>query len=170
MSIGITSPGNRIIGYNGISRDFQSFKSDPQGYNSRPMPVNPYNPASIPASEIQLDKKSTGPIQGTKNIIAGLQKAWVTVSEYTKGTVSGAVGGAALGLATFGAFWGRNLVKAGIKIKNITPSKPKKAGLVVSSGVALATLGYNLFKASLNVSERKAAIDHRYNTGHRFEA
>ena len=42
-------------------------------------------------------------------------------------------------------------------------------GKAIAAGVGVATFGAGLFKASLNVSERTANVDHRYNTGHRAE-
>ena len=39
-------------------------------------------------------------------------------------------------------------------------------GKIAAGVVGLATLGYHWFKASLNVSEKGAAIDHRWGSGH----
>ena len=41
-----------------------------------------------------------------------------------------------------------------------------KTGKFGALATGLAVLGYNWFKASLNVSERSAAVDHRWGSGH----
>ncbi len=128
-----------------------------------------------------VQPKHPGPIQGTKNFIAGIKKAWINVAEYTKGTVIGVLGGSILGGLTYGVLHGIKAVKSLLKknkdqivydIDGILTKRAKRFKLLaetVSIAVGLATLGYSLFKSSLNVSERTADVDHRYNTGHRFE-
>ncbi len=157
-------------------------------------------------------KPKTGVIQGTKNVISGMKKAWINLAEYTKATFNG-VSNMLLASGTTFAFARlynefkkpkaeRNVVKTvanGLSamaaktaeavaaipktkplsiVKNIAKSPVKllqalknapgvgTAGKLATLGTGLAALGLTFFNASLNVSERSANVDHRFNTGH----
>lgn len=167
---------------------------------------------------LSQEKPKTGAVQGTKDFIAGMKKAWINVAEYTSSTVGGVVnsvlyGGAALGVARLanefkkpqaeravmktvfaGIAAGAEKLKGAVvylvelpktKFKTVAkdilaaPLKLTKAlvnapgvgnlGKAAAAAVGLGALGVSLFRASLNVSERTANVDHRFNTGHRAE-
>lgn len=168
MSTNITPTKNIAFRSTSVARDFQNFRSSPTKSDVNFPSGNTGNAINtVAAGQIQSENRSAGPIQGTKNFIAGLKKAWVYVAEYTKGAIKGVFEGGLLGGLTFLGIWG---VKAA-KTRAIKSSLPKRYSLssAIAAGVGALTLGYQLFKSSLNVSERTAAIDHRYNTGHRYQ-
>lgn len=115
------------------------------------------------------EKKSF--IRSFKDGFASIKKFFIGVGEYTKGAVKGLFYG---GIAA-GAIVGADAIKGAARI-----IKDAKAGEVagkavkvlstkgkVAAGVVgLAVLGYQLFKASLNATEKKADVDHRWGSGH----
>lgn len=131
-------------------------------------------------------KKRRGIIQGFKNIIAGIKKFCIGVAEYTVATAKGLVYGTIAAAGVLG-------IDAGLGIANIikdakakppveegaelleesAPKLTKKAGKIISkkgifgaAAAAISVLSYHWFKASLNVSQRGAAVDHRWGSGH----
>lgn len=137
----------------------------------------------------QEPKKKKGFIRKFKDGISSIKKFFVGVGEYAKGTVKGLFfGGIAAGsVIGVDAIRGASKIikdaKAGNLVKPVaenvgevvkpaveTASKAVKVlstkGKVIAGAVGLAVLGYNLFKASLNASEKKASIDHRWGSGH----
>jgi|GEM_PF-6821621 len=132
--------------------------------NIQPLQQDEFRASNTPAAaQINQQSKRTGPIQGVKNFIAGFKKAWINVSEYTKGTVLGAAEGTVLGALTYGG------IRAVKYVRGAASTRPKLLGKIGVGLAAVAGLGHSLFKASLNVSERTANVDHRFNTGHRFQ-
>lgn len=148
-------------------------------------PVVESTPPKNTEPEVKPKKKKRSFIQGIKNCIAGVKKFGVATAEYTVATAKGLyygiiAAGAVLGIdAAAGAV---KMVKDGVK--NTAPEVSEKGGNIIANGAkkinkflsktgkfgalatGLAVLGYNWFKASLNVSERSAAIDHRWGSGH----
>ena len=166
------NPANISYKSNLKFQNFQKFQNNPMGCKGQNNDLVNNEPNSLSS-----DKK-TGKVQGFKNFVAAVKKTWITVSEYTKGVVGGLLKGGILGGITYGAIKtgkaikaakiadGRILDKINTGLKNSTP---KLLGKTVSIGVVVATLAHSIYKKSLVVSERKADIDHKYNTGHRFE-
>ena len=117
-------------------------------------------------------KKRRGFVQGFKNMIAGIKKFGVATAEYTVATARGLAYGAVGAIGVLGADAVYNGIKA-VKAPQAVEEGAKSAlkllstkGKVAAGVVGLATLGYHWFKASLNVSQRNAAIDHRWGSGH----
>ncbi len=145
-------------------------------------------PAQAPQPEQSTEKpkkKRRGIIQGFKNIIAGIKKFGVATAEYTVATAKGLVYGtiAAAGVLGIDAGFGiANIIKDAKKVpindgvEAIAENAPKfvknaskiisKKGIFGAAAAGIATIGYQWFKASLNVSQRNAAIDHRWGSGH----
>lgn len=121
--------------------------------------------------EKQPKKTFFGRIRG---FWAGIQKFFTGAVEYTKGSAKGIYYGsmAAVGvLAADGAVGAIKMLKAaksGDAAKSAMNFFSKKGK--IGAGVAAATvLGYQLFKSYLNFNEKKAQIDHRWQTGHDAE-
>lgn len=136
------------------------------------------------------EKQNAGVVQSFKNIVAGVKKFFTAASEYTVGTVKGLVlGGIAAGV-TYAGIWTANIIRAGSQdtssvdkavtdetakevlntLNKIKNARPGMAGTAIALGIGSLPVIYSLYGASLNVSEKTAGIDHKYNTGHRFEA
>lgn len=127
-------------------------------------------------------QKNSSFIQKFKNGIAAIKKLFIGVGEYTKGTVKGLFYGgiAAGGVLGIDAIRGASKIINSVKAENLAkpieenaPKVAKKAvkvlstkGKVVAGLVGAAIFGYQLFKASLNSTERKANVDHRWGSGH----
>ncbi|MCK7470076.1 MAG: hypothetical protein MZU95_04160 [Desulfomicrobium escambiense] len=138
-----------------------------------------YAPPSPQEDTVQFDQKpkeKTGPIRKFKNFMAGIQKAWATVTGYTKATFKGIFDGALVASTVLAGTAGYNFIKRHVnkvssnkevkdkaiqQIKDKAKLIPKsiKYGAVALGGV---TLIYDLFKASLDINEKKANIDHRW--------
>lgn len=117
-------------------------------------------------------KKKRSFIQGFKNMIAGIKKFGVATAEYTVATAKGLAYGAIGAIGVLGADALYNGIKA-VKSPQVVENGAKAAmkllstkGKIAAGVVGLATLGYHWFKASLDVSEKGAAIDHRWGSGH----
>ncbi len=119
----------------------------------------------------QEPKKKKGFIRKFKDGMSSFKKSCVVADEYAKGTFKGLFFG---GIAA-GAVLGADAIKGASKIIKDTKAgeiaeKAVKVlstkGKVVAGALGLAVLGYNLFKASLNASEKKANVDHRWGSGH----
>ena len=127
-------------------------------------------------------KKKTSLVQRFKNFVAGVKKFFIASWEYTKGTAKGIFYGATAALGILGVDGVINAVKNAKADKlvetatDVAPKAIEKAkrfstkGKVFAGIAAVATLGYQLFKSSLNVSEKKAAVDHRWGSGHNKES
>lgn len=98
--------------------------------------------------------------KGLKGIIVGFKNFFVGVGEYTKGTLGGIAKGIAAGsiVYTGGSIINHFKAKAGEGAKKV----PNKALAVLVGGVSLAI---NLWKASLNVNEKRSENYHRW-VGH----
>lgn len=120
-------------------------------------------------SDKPKEKKSF--IRGFKDCVASIKKFFVGVGEYTKGTVKGIVYGGIGAAAVLGAdaIMGASKIiktaKAGETLNKAAKVLSLK-GKVAAGAVGLAVLGYQLFKASLNATEKKADVDHRWGSGH----
>ncbi|MEI7474921.1 MAG: hypothetical protein WCK67_09105 [bacterium] len=142
-------------------------------------------------AEKKEKKGGFNPIQGFKNFMSGCKKLWIGTCEYTKATVIGGAKGAVLGgivggIAHVMAVTLQKTEESGLKKfannKNLTNGfqkfgqgvlnhLPKSTKGQVWLGVLVGSLPLigQLYEASLNVSEKTAQVDHRYNTGHRKE-
>lgn len=107
-----------------------------------------------------------------KRFVGSMKKAGVTIVDYTKGTILGAVKGAAVGGIGFGACKIVSKVlenkEFATKGKNFLAKigKSPRTAKVVGAGMAIIGLGTQLWKTSLEVNEKKALIDHKYETTH----
>ena len=103
--------------------------------------------------------------KGINGLIANIKTFFATIGEYTKGTVKGVAKGVAAGSVVYagGSVINHMRTKAAEKIgeeavKNVK-KLPNKA-LAVAVGVV--ALGINLWKASLNLNEKRSDIHHRW--------
>lgn len=134
--------------------------------------VQPTEPPKQEEVAPQPKKKKRSLIQSFKNMIAGVKKFGVASVEYTIATAKGLAYGAVGAIGVLGADALYNGIKA-VKKPQVIEEGAKAAvkllstkGKIAAGVVGLATLGYHWFKASLNVSEKGAAIDHRWGSGH----
>lgn len=140
---------------------------------SEPIAVKDALPASNvqaaqPADSVELSSKpkKQGPIKTIKNGIANIKKTFATAGEYVKGTFKGIKNGAIAGsiIYTGGSILNhvkaKNAAKAGVESFK---KMPNKALAIIAAGIALAG---SLWNASLNATEKKSDIDHRW-TGHK---
>lgn len=119
----------------------------------------------------QEPKKKKSLIRKFKDGYASFKKGLITAGEYAKSTVKGVFFG---GIAAGGVLGADAIMGATKIIKNAKAGEAiDKAVKVLSTkgkvlaGIAgVAVLGYNLFQASLNASEKKAEVDHRWGTSH----
>lgn len=144
--------------------------------NSPSFRSNEVAPAPTPAQSqdevvTQEPKKKKSLIRKFKDGYASFKKGLITAGEYAKGTVKGLFFGgiAAGGIVGADAIMGSAKIiksaKAGETIDKAVKVLSTK-GKVAAGVVGLAVLGYNLFQASLNASEKKADVDHRWGSGH----
>ena len=113
-------------------------------------------------------KKKVSLLQRFKNFCAGFKKFFINVGEYAKGTVKGLFNGAVAAAGIIGVDAIVNTAKkikaqdaAGKAIKTISTK-----GKIFAGVAGAVVLGCNIFKAHLNATERNAAVDHRWGTGH----
>ncbi len=154
--------------FNDISQTTQAAKS----YTSAPATVKVADvmPSVPAASTIETDrvdlsaskepKQKKGPIKSIKAFIANIKKSLATFNEYTKGFFKGIKNGAIVGslIYTAGSIINHLKSKAAKGGKNL----PNKTLAIVA---AVAAMGLNLWNASLNASEKRSDVDHRW-TGH----
>ena len=135
-------------------------------------------------------KNKLGPINRFKRFIGNVKKAFVTAGEYIKGFFKGVFkGGVAGGVVGGGIFAVGNskllkdpaslvntpvvgkflretkLVTNADNIKNSIPAKilsNKKTAMIAGGVILAATLISSLWKASLNANEKRALIEHKY--------
>lgn len=128
--------------------------------------------ATLSTANVQPEQKpeKKGIIRRFKDFVGGVKKFFIGVGEYTKGTVKGLFYGAIGAAGVLAADALRNGAKA---IKSVRAQEAVESfkylstpGKIVAGAVGLAVLGYQLFKSSLNVSERKSDVDHRWGGGH----
>ena len=93
--------------------------------------------------------------KGINGVIANIKSFFAAFGEYTKGTIGGIIKGVAAGslLYTAGNIINHFREKAG---KKLLHNKP------LAILVGACTLGINLWKASLNVNEKRSDIHHRW--------
>lgn len=110
-------------------------------------------------------KQKKGIIRKVKDTIANIKKFCAATKEYTKGVFKGVFAGAVAGSVVYTAGDIFNAVKKKAAEKAETQAKrmPNKALAVL---VGVAALGINIWTASLNATEAKSNIDHRW-TGHK---
>ncbi len=135
-------------------------------------------------------KNKLGPIKRFKRFIGNVKKLGVTIGEYTKGFFKGAFKGGVIGGAVGGGiyalgkskllnnpetlvntpvigklFRGAKFVSDPSVITNAIPTKilkNKATAIAVGGTILAATLIRALWKASLNANEKKALIEHKY--------
>ena len=120
---------------------------------------------------VQEPEKKKSFVRKFKDGVAAVKKFFIGVGEYTKGTVKGLFFGgiAAGGVIGVDAIRGASKIIKDAKAGDIAGKAVKvlsTKGKVIAGAVGLAVLGYNLFKASLNASEKRANVDHRWGSGH----
>ncbi len=174
---------NNIQIFNGVQPSFKSadFSKFSTGFYKPPV----QSPAPISAGSLNNDyedsfesyspppvRRKDGPVQRFRNTISGLKKFGIRFGEYTWATVIGGIVGLMTGFMSVGIM---HAVHAHVKNKQTNSGKlaaiftnptSQKVGFAATF---LAAVGLNLFNASQNVNERAAAVDHRWNTGHRKE-
>lgn len=119
----------------------------------------------------QEPKKKKGIIRKFKDGFSSVKKFFIGVGEYAKSTVKGLLYGgiAAAGVVGVDAIMNVTKIVKGANTGEFVGKTVKvlsTKGKVAAGAVGLAVLGYNLFKASLNVSEKNANVDHRWGSGH----
>jgi len=119
-------------------------------------PVQP-QPEPLPAQEPPKKKRSF--FQKIRDFYASIKKGVINTTEYGKGTFKGLVSGAVGVMAVLGVDSMINLVKK-------APNHISTKGKIIAGVVGAVCMGVNLFKAYLNANEKKAQIDHRWQTGH----
>lgn len=124
-------------------------------------PVN--NKPQTDSVELQsVPKKKRGPIRALKDTVAGIKKVFASFKEYAKGTVKGLTAGFAAGSmvftagSIFNAVKAKSAQKAGLEVAKKVPNK------ALAAIVAAGALAVNLWNASLNATEAKSNIDHRW--------
>lgn len=116
------------------------------------------NSDTVEISTKKEEKKTKrGPIKTLKNIIANIKKSLASIKAYTKGFFKGIFKG---GIAASVAY-------TGISIFNRIKKQPEnsKLGLIVGGVIMAGSLIASIWNASLDLSEKKSEIDHRW-TGH----
>ncbi len=109
--------------------------------------------------------KKKGPIKTLKGIISSVKKWFTTAGSYISGTFKGLKDGVIGGSIIYTAGSVINYIrqnsakKAGKEIKNI-PNK------FIAIGVGAAALAVNLWNASLEASDKRSDIEHKYE-GHK---
>ncbi|MCD8377631.1 MAG: hypothetical protein LUB59_02450, partial [Candidatus Gastranaerophilales bacterium] len=110
-------------------------------------------------ADISTKKRKTSLWQKIKNGYTSIKKGFITASEYFKGTLKGLIYGGAVGLAVLGADAVRGIVKK-------SPKTVSTKGKIIAGLAGASVMAYNLFNANLNANEKKANVDHRWQTGH----
>ncbi len=156
--------------------DFSKFSTgiyQPQAQVSpAPIKARPVNDFDIEDSFASYSpppiRRKDGPVQRFRNMISGFKKFGIRLGEYSWAVVTGAVVGAMAGFMNCGIM---HLIHKKVKNPKSLTSKftADKSKIAVGITTFVAAITLNLFNASQNVSERTAAIDHRWNTGHRKE-
>ena len=155
-----------------IFNDISQSTKAAQSYTSAPTTVKvsdvmPSIPAAstmdtdkVDLTSAQKPKEKRGPIKAIKGFIANVKKSVATFNEYTKGVFKGLKNGAILGslIYTAGAIINHFRTKAIEGAKKL----PNRALAVVG---AIAAVAANIWIASLNASDKRSDIDHRW-TGH----
>ncbi len=119
------------------------------------------------------NKQKKGPIKSIKGFIANIKKIGISASEYTKGGAKGIAAGAVAGSIVYTAGSIFNGIKksgfekaqtaakkAGEEFAKTKPAKVPAA--ILAAGAAAIALGVNIWNASLNATERKSNVDHRW--------
>lgn len=126
-------------------------------------PVTKANAADVAdLSTAKTAKK--GPIKSVKGFISNIKKFFATASEYAKGTFKGIKNGVVAGsvVYTMGAIYNsvksKAAAKAQVEFKNIHNK-------FLAGAAAAIALGASIWNASLNATQAKSDIDHRW-TGH----
>lgn len=167
---------NYSLGINNNYAAVPSFKAQGAQSQAQAPQTNPMQPDKAAFSnEVKPEQKSEkkGVVRGFKNLVGGIKKFFVNVGEYAKGTAKGLFYGAIGAAGVLGVDALRNGFK---EIKRIKAGKVAAEGnkfkylsgkgKVAAGVVALAVMGYQLFKASLNASEKRSDVDHRWGTPH----
>ena len=133
-------------------------------------------------------QEKTGFIQKFKNGVASVRKFFISTNTYVGAAFSGALKGGLIGMLIYAFFAmsqkaDKAIDTAKTAISKATDSsfietlddqlakvakgaKPGFAKKAASIAAGLAVFGFSLYRASLNVSDKKSDVDHRYTTGH----
>ncbi len=142
----------------GANSTFSSVKT-PNVKINEVLPASPdlnAMPDTFEPSRQQEHKEKKGPIKTIKTFIANVQKCAVSTTEYAKGLSKGVFTG---GIAASLIYTGGQVVKH-FKPNSKIPSKP--LAIVAAAGAVLV----NLWTASLNATQRRSDVDHRW-IGHK---
>ena len=160
-----------------LTNNYAALESFKSSRPAQPTAQTVSEPAKADSVQVSEEAKADKPkekksfIRRFKDGFAGIKKFFIGVGEYTKGTVKGLFYG---GIAA-GTVIGADAIRGAARI--IKDAKAGEAagkaikvlstkGKVAAGIVGLAVLGYQLFKASLNATEKKADVDHRWGSGH----
>ena len=142
--------------FNDISQTTQSAQS----YSSAPttVKVTDVMPSIPAAGTMDTDKVDLTSAKKTKE-----KKGVATFNEYSKGFFKGIKNGAIFASLIYTGGSVINKIAAITKKKN--PAISNKAIVITAAVSAIASLGVSLWKSSLNASEKRSDIEHRW-TGH----
>ena len=139
------------------------------------LPASKVNANSADSVELSTTKKEKkkGPIKRLKSFIANVKKFFASAGEYTKGFFKGLVQGATAGALIYTAGDIINYAKTSAASKAAAEAGTEAAAKVVKKipNKALAivalvgALAINLWNSSLNATEKRSEIEHRW-TGH----
>jgi hypothetical protein len=124
---------------------------------------------------ITQEPKKKSIIRKFKDGFSSIKKFFIGIGEYTKGAVKGLLYGgiAASSIIGIDAVKGATRIIKDAKAGNLISNGAKEAvkvlstkGKIVAGTVGLGVMAYQLFQASLNASEKKAGVDHRWGSGH----
>ena len=113
----------------------------------------------------QVKPKKQGPIKKLKGAIANFKKFFATTGEYIKGTVRGVAVGGSIGAITYTVGDLINKHREKIAAKTGVEQFKKIPNKVLAGLLLVGSLAVNLWKSSLNASEKRSEIEHRW-TGH----
>ena len=157
---------------NNIFNDITQTKQTASSYSSvqKPIKVTDVVPSIPAASAVEEDsvnlstdkqtKQKKGPIKAFKSFIAVIAKFFASFGQYFKGFFKGIKDAAIIGSLVYTAGSVINHFKS--KAAEGAKKLPNKALAIVT---AVAAMGINLWNASLNASEKRSDVEHRW-TGH----
>ena len=157
---------------NKINADYSALESFRSSKTTDiPSKTSPSEPDKIEISakdSQSKEHKKVSLFQRFKNFCAGFKKFFINVGEYAKGTVKGLFNGAVAAAGVIGVDAIVNTVKK-VKAKDAATkaiSTISTKGKIFAGVAGAIVLGCNIFKAHLNATEKNAAVDHRWGTGH----
>ena len=121
------------------------------------LPATDVKGDTVELSTASAEKK--GPVKKFKGFIANIKKVFASTGEYTKGTVKG-VGYGAVGGSL--VYTGSKLITGVKKFLNKNSQIKALPAKTLAILTAVGVLAVNLWKASLNATEKRSEIDLRY--------